>query len=225
MKKVSRELMYVFGIVFIALGAVLMEKAAFGMSMVVAPAYIVYLKLSAVWDFFTFGMAEYLLQAVLIIALSIFLRRFRLCYLLTFVTAVIYGFVLDFFMYAASFLDSAAMYVRIILYIAGLVVCAFGVASMFKTYLMPEAYELVVKELSEKLGRDTGKVKTAYDCISCAAAVALSFAFFGFGVFRGVHVGTIVCALINGRIISLISRWMDRNFAFTDSLPLRRFMK
>ena len=38
----STELAYVFGIVFVAWGVVLMEKADFGVSMVVAPAYLLY---------------------------------------------------------------------------------------------------------------------------------------------------------------------------------------
>ena len=36
----STELAYVFGIVFVAWGVVLMEKADFGVSMAVAPAYL-----------------------------------------------------------------------------------------------------------------------------------------------------------------------------------------
>ena len=60
----STELAYVFGIVFVALGVVLMEKADFGVSMVVAPAYLLYRWLSPVWSFVAFGMAEYCLQAV-----------------------------------------------------------------------------------------------------------------------------------------------------------------
>jgi len=219
------EAAYFWGVIILAIGTAFMERSDFGLSMVVAPAYIVYLKLSQVWSFFTFGMAEYLLQALLIIAMSIAFRKFRFCYLLTFVTAVIYGFVLDGFMALAAPLDGAGIPLRVILYILGLIVCAFGVASMFKTYLMPEAYELVVKEIAEKTGKGTGFVKTTYDCISCAIAVILSFAFFGFGVFRGVHIGTILCALINGKIISIISGWLDNHFEFTDSLPLRRFMK
>lgn len=55
----STELAYVFGIVFVALGVVLMEKADFGVSMVVAPAYLLYRWLSPVWSFVAFGMAEY----------------------------------------------------------------------------------------------------------------------------------------------------------------------
>ena len=43
----STELAYVFGIVFVARGVVLMEKADFGVSMVVAPAYLLYPALPA----------------------------------------------------------------------------------------------------------------------------------------------------------------------------------
>ena len=82
----STELAYVFGIVFVALGVVLMEKADFGASMVVAPAYLLYRWLSPVWSFVTFGMAEYCLQAVLLLAMCLLLR-FRVSYLFSFVTA------------------------------------------------------------------------------------------------------------------------------------------
>ena len=67
----STELAYVFGIVFVALGVVLMEKADFGASMVVAPAYLLYRWLSPVWSCVTFGMAEYCLQAVLLLAMCL----------------------------------------------------------------------------------------------------------------------------------------------------------
>lgn len=47
MKRTFRtELACVFGIVFVAWGVVLMEKADFGVSMVVAPAYLLYRWLS-----------------------------------------------------------------------------------------------------------------------------------------------------------------------------------
>lgn len=79
----STELAYVFGIVFVALGVVLMEKADFGVSMVVAPAYLLYRWLSPVWSFVAFGMAEYCLQAVLLLAMCLLLR-FRVSYLFSF---------------------------------------------------------------------------------------------------------------------------------------------
>ena len=76
MKRTFRtELAYVFGIVFVAWGVVLMEKADFGVSMVVSPAYLLYRWLSPAWSFVTFGMAEYCLQAVLLLAIRLLLRR------------------------------------------------------------------------------------------------------------------------------------------------------
>ena len=55
----SAELAYVLGIVILAFGTALMERAGFGMSMVVAPAYLLHLKLSQTLPWFTFGVSEY----------------------------------------------------------------------------------------------------------------------------------------------------------------------
>lgn len=78
MKRTFRtELACVFGIVFAAWGVVLMEKADFGVFMVVSPAYLLYRWLSPVWSFVTFGMAEYCLQTVLLLAIRLLLRHRR----------------------------------------------------------------------------------------------------------------------------------------------------
>ena len=70
-RKFYTEAAYGIGILALALGTALMERADFGMSMVVAPAYLIYLKVSSYLDWFSFGMAEYCFQAFLIIVLSI----------------------------------------------------------------------------------------------------------------------------------------------------------
>ena len=51
------ELSYLFGMLILAFGNAFMEKADFGMSMVVAPAYLLHLLVSKFLPFFTFGMA------------------------------------------------------------------------------------------------------------------------------------------------------------------------
>lgn len=89
------ETAYICGIIALALGTALMEKANFGMSMVVAPAYILYLRFSQIWSFITFGMMEYTVQAILLIIMITVLRKFKTSYLFSFVTAVIYGITLD----------------------------------------------------------------------------------------------------------------------------------
>ena len=99
------EAAYVIGIISLAFGTALMEKADFGMSMVVAPAYLIYLKVSEYLDWFSFGMAEYCFQAFLIIVLAIVLRRFKRKYLFSFITAFIYGNVLDVMMRIVDFIS------------------------------------------------------------------------------------------------------------------------
>jgi len=217
------EAAYVLGILLLAIGTAMMEKADFGMSMVVAPAYLLHLKISQRYAFFSFGMAEYMLQAALILALAVIGRRVRKTYLYSFCTAVIYGFVLDGAIALMAHAAGDTMLVRTVWYVAGMALCSAGVACLFETYIAPEAYELFVKELAEKTGRPISRVKTAYDCTSCLLSVILSFMFFGFGRFEGVKAGTIVCALVNGWLIGRISAWMHDRFNFKDGLKLRPY--
>ena len=218
------EIAYVLGLIFVALGVAFMEKPDFGVSMVVAPAYILHLKISETYSFFTFGMAEYTLQAVLLIVMMIVVRRFKVSYLFSFVTAVIYGFILDLCMMLVSHIPMDSMALRITYYTLGMVLCAIGISLFFHTYIAPEVYELFVKELAFKFRKDIHKVKTVYDICSCLVGVLLSFLFFGFGVFKGVKAGTIVCALINGTLIGLCSKFLEQKFEFTDGLEkLRKY--
>ena len=141
------EMAYIIGIVTLAFGTALMERADFGMSMVVAPAYLIYLKISDYLNWFSFGMAEYCFQAFLIIVLVIILRGFKRKYLFSFITAFIYGNVLDVMMRAVALVSANGIMPRVAFYVIGLVVCAVGVSLLFHTYISPEAYELFVKEI------------------------------------------------------------------------------
>jgi uncharacterized membrane protein YczE len=225
MKKVSfySELAYIIGIVGLALGTAFMEKANLGISMVVAPAYLLYLKLSQVWVFVTFGMAEYAVQACLLIVMVIVLRKFKLSFLFSFVTAVIYGFTLDCCMALATHIDASGFASRIMCYLIGFILCAIGVAFIFHTYIAPEAYELFVKEVSGKTHIKISRFKTGYDCVSCMIGITLSFLFFGLFHFEGVKLGTIICALVNGKAIGLISKYIEKHFDFVDVLPFRKY--
>lgn len=222
-KKFYTELSYLIGMIVLALGTALMEKANLGMSMVVAPAYILHLKISQIVPFFSFGMAEYTFQALLIIIIMLVIRRFKVSYLFSFVTAVFYGFLLDGSIYLFSFISAESMLIKLILFISGMILCSMGVALLFKTYISPEAYELFVKVISEKYNLSIFKVKTCYDCISCLLGIVLSFSFFGLWHFEGVKIGTIVCALLNGWLIGKCSSFLGRFFKFEDCFKLRSF--
>ena len=97
MKKLSKcgELLWAFGVIFIALGVAICDKANLGVSMVAAPAFVVAEALGKIFPFITVGVTEYLLQGVLLIILCLILRKFNWVFLLSFAVAFIYGYVLD----------------------------------------------------------------------------------------------------------------------------------
>ncbi len=225
-KKVcSSELAYVLGILFLALGTALMEKAGFGVSMVVAPSYLLHLKISQTYPAYTFGTSGYVFQAALLVLLAVILRRFKISSLFSFVTAVVFGYVLDFMILLLAKLPSEGFAVRSIYYVLGVLVCAAGISFLFHTYIAPEAYELFVKEVSEHFGKNINSVKTAYDICSCCLGIILSFLFFDFGHFEGVKLGTILCSLVNGRLIGMFSAFLESRYEFRDALPYRKLFE
>ena len=217
------ELSYVLGIVILAIGTVFMEHANLGMSMVVAPAYLVYLKMSQILPFFTFGMAEYTLQAVILVLMVIILRRFKITYFFSFVTAVLYGFTLDGAMILMDMFTAVVDGPRIVFFLIGMLCCSVAVSLFFHTYIAPEAYELFVKEVSGKLGVNINKFKTVYDCTSCLLAVLLSLLFFG--RLQGIGLGTVFTALFNGFLIGRFTSLCDRFFTFEDRLSLKKHFR
>lgn len=217
------ELAYVLGMVGLSLSVALMTRADFGVSMVVAPAYLLYLKLNPLLPFFTFGMAEYTLQAVLLLFTILAVKKFRPYFLFSFVTAVLYGFLLDGWMLLVQRFPADSFAVRCLWYVLGLILGAASIAFFFKTYIAPEVYELLVKELALKYSRPTHRVKTVYDCVSCAVAVVMSFAFFGLWRFEGVKLGTVICALVNGWLIGRFTALYEKGFDFRDGLPWRKY--
>ena len=82
------EIAFFLGLALLAFGTALTVYGGFGMSMVVAPAYILHLFVSQFFSWFSFGMAEYTLQAFILIILMIIMRKAKWSYLLSFASAV-----------------------------------------------------------------------------------------------------------------------------------------
>ncbi|MCF0237271.1 MAG: hypothetical protein HUK24_01620 [Sphaerochaetaceae bacterium] len=222
-RKFPSELSYFLGLTILALGVVFMEKSDFGVSMIVAPAYLLFRWLNPHWSFFTFGMAEYCLQGTILTLMAIVLRRFSLSWLFSFVTALIYGFILDTLLALFSFLPTEYLWQQGLYYVIGSLIGPLGVALMFHTYIPAEVYELFVKTVALETKGNIGKVKTIYDLCSCTIAIVMSFLIFGLWKFEGVKWGTLLCATFNGYLVGTLSSYFDRTFEFVDILPFRKY--
>ena len=208
--RIASELTYLAAIVLLALAVSLLSAADFGVSMIVAPAYLLSLKTGVV----TFGQAEYLIQAGVFLLLCLVLRKFRPIYLCSFGTCLLYGLVLDLWR-KIPFFDpqqtppgSMALEVRLLLFVAGFVLTSFSVALFFKTYLYPQVYDFFVKAIAERYGIKISLLKTIVDLSCLAASLGMTFAFFG--RIQGIGWGTLLMALFNGSLIGLFSKLLDR---------------
>ena len=216
------EWAYVVGVLMLAFATALMERGGFGMSIAVAPAYVVYLKLSEIWSFFSFGLAEYLLQGLVLTLTLILVGRVRISWVLSFGTTILYGLALDGFMAITAGIPSI-LWLQIVLYVLGFFLCVTAVGFMLHSYLPPSAYDLYTKLMTAKTGRSLSVIKTTYDVVSLAVAVLLSLLFFG--EVRGVDIGTVGGALLGGVCIRWVMVLQDRLFDFRDRFAGRPFFE
>lgn len=148
--KLPSEVVYLAAIVLLAFSVAMLTSVDFGISMIVAPAYILSLVVPI-----TFGQAEYVIQAILFVIFCIVMKNFRISYLSSFITCLLYGAVLDLFRLIPIFNPAVTppgsmdLWVRIVMFILGVPMSAFSIALFSKTYLYPEVYDLFFMGISK----------------------------------------------------------------------------
>lgn len=216
------ELAWLVGLWLLAWGTALTVWADFGVSMVVAPAYVLHLALSGTWEWFSFGVGEYVLQAAVLVVMMLLLRSIKFRYFLSFLAAILYGFLLELGIRLNGVLLPAdsAFSLQVVIYVLGDLGVCLGVALMLRTYLPPEVYELFIKEIAARGRFPVRRVKTLYDCGSLLVAVLMSLVLLG--KIEGVGIATVICALVNGYMIDKCGVVFDKIWDFRDGFSLRR---
>lgn len=220
MKKTTiyTEFAFVAGLIILAIGTAFMEYGGFGISMVAAPSYVIYLKVSQFFPAFGFGTSGYLTEALILLCMMLIIRRAKLTYLLSFVTAVTYGLVLDgIAIFTRMLPENTAL--QVALYIVGTLLCSAAISLLFRAYFPPAAHEMFVKEVAAYKKIKLPTLKTIYDCSMLLIAVLLSLVFFG--DIRGIGIGTVICAFMNGTLIRLFTALTDKFFTFRDRFSFR----
>ena len=223
------ELAYLYAVVLLALGTVLCVKANLGMSMIAVPAYC----LSALFGGMM-GFAEYIFQGALLILMCLCARQFKWQYLTSFVTALLYGGILNLFQLALSSFNPDHPAICIPLFIGGTLLVGLSVALFFNTYLAPTVYDMFVKVLCVRYKLSVKVTKTVFDCCMLLLSVVLAIfvygvfgngdlgSFWGFvGVIRsgGVYIGTVLTVCFNGLIISSFDKLLKKYISFDAKIP------
>ncbi|MBO5889495.1 MAG: hypothetical protein J6Q58_05085 [Clostridia bacterium] len=230
MKKLTKssELLWVLGVVLVALGVSICDKANLGVSMIAAPAFVISEALLSVYSGFSVGVVEYIFQGLLLIILILLLKKFNLKYLIAFLVAVIYGYVLNFFIFLLKGVVINSALTRWVLLIIGDIVTAFGVASFFKTTYPLQVYELFVTKVASVYKFNINKVKLSFDMSLLFISIILAFTLFGdantfdwstiaCSSFHSIGLGTLVTTIINSPIIAFASKVLNKIF---DNKPL-----
>ena len=228
--KKSSELLWLLGIVFVAFGVAVCSKANLGVSMIAAPAFVVFEAVSPLWGGFSVGMMEYVIQGLMLITLCLVIRRFNWRYLLAFAVAVLYGYALNFFLWLLGSPQFDTVALRWIMLIVGDLLTGFGVACFFRTYLPLQVYELFVAALVGRFRLNLNKTKWVFDITLLAISLILAFGLFGdasafdwstigYSAFHSIGLGTLVTTAINSPIITLMGKLIDRLFDPTPRFP------
>lgn len=233
MKRITKssELLWFFGIIFVALGVSICSKADLGVSMIAAPAFVVSEAIQGFSSFFNVGVTEYIIQGLMLVGLCIIVYRFNWRYLLAFAVAVLYGYTLNFFIWLLGGVEFNTVWLRWVMLIVGDIITAFGVACFFRTYMPLQVYELFVAEISDRFKISINKVKGMFDISLLVISIALALTLFGdaasfdwktigYSSFHSLGLGTLVTTLINSPIITLMGKLIDKLFD-----PSPRFAK
>lgn len=212
--KISSEIAYIFAIVALAFSVAMITITDFGVSMIVAPAYILSQKLG----FLTFGQSEYIIQGLMFVVFCILMKKVKLIYFSSFLSGIVYGAVLDLWRLIPIFNQNVTtandlqIVTRIVFFVIGMVLTSFTIAVFFKTYLYPQVYDFFVKGITEHFNLNRAKFKTCFDLTFLVVATAMSLILFR--SFVGVNFGTLIMAVLNGSIIGFFSKFLDKHFEF-----------
>lgn len=220
MKKLTlhSEIVYFVAIALLALSVAMLTSAGYGLSMLVAPAYLLSLKIGI-----TFGEAEYIIQAILFVLFCLITRRFKLAYLSSFVTCLIYGVILDLWQRIPIFnpaiypSESFDTWARILMFILGTLLTCFSVALFFKSYLYPQVYDFFVKGICERFHAKNLVVKTIFDFSLLAIGTTMTLLIFG--EFKGIYWGTLAMAVCCGTFIGFFGKLLDKIIAVKPIFP------
>ena len=231
MRKIPRsnELMWLFGTIFVALGVCICSKSDLGVSMIAAPTFIVHDAIEGLWSGFSVGTVEYLIQGLMLIALCIGVQRANWRYLLAFLVAVIYGYVLDLWLFIFKDVAFTEIWQQWVMLIVGDTITALGVACFFRTYLPLQVYELCVAEIADRYKFKINKTKWCYDIGCLILSIILAVTLFDVKSFdwstiykasyHQLGLGTIVTTIINAPIIATWGILLDKIFTYEAFFP------
>ena len=200
MKTFNRWIIYICGMLVLAMGLTLNTKAGLGVSPIISLSFAV----SEIWHL-NFGDMTFILYSIFVVGELILHRGRRLlgdlCQL---PLSLIFSRVLN--LYAALIPYEAGaepFWKNFLLLLLAIVLTGIGAAVTVNMRLVPNPGDGIVSALGETIHKEQGIAKNIFDVSCVAATCVLGLA--ASGSIVGVGVGTIAAMILVGRVISLVN--------------------
>lgn len=202
----KRYVLFIISLFFSALGVAFTKHGELGVSPISSVANVMSCK------FVSLSLGTWLViwNSVLIAGqIAILRKNFRLIQLLQVPLSFIFGWFTDFGMWVVSFIPADSYLSRLFMVIVGIIILGFGISLSVAANVIMNSGEAFVKVISDKIHKQFGNVKIAFDVICVVLALALSLVFFNFSIV-GTREGTIISALLTGIVVKLFSSKLNQ---------------
>ena len=191
-----RMIQYIAGLMTMALGVVLMKKAALG----ITPITSLPLALNEVLPVLSLGNWTILFHILCIIAIIVIQKKVTVKALLMLPVGIGFGYFIDLLLWLWSF-ETGSLPLRVLLLVVGIPVSGLGVALINDADLMLPSPDGLIRTISSVYGLKYPVVKICGDCTWVAIAVAIELSVLH--RLCAVNVGTVASALLVGRSIKV----------------------
>lgn len=190
-----------------SLGVDLMSKSEFGISTISSVPLI----FNTAFPVFSFGTWNYIFQTLLVITLMVLKRSFCPGYLFSFVVGIGFGKMIDVHNTWIQMLPDT-LPLNTVYFFTGFFLMCFGICLANNCMLPIIPTDIFPRDLSEILKKNYKTVKTAFDVCCLTTTVILSLAILHH--FYGIGVGTIFCAFLTGKTVSVIQHFIGSHVTF-----------
>lgn len=200
-----RWILYLTGLLILALGIILNTKSAFGVTPIISVPYCI----SQIRNL-NFGNASLVMYVILaIVEYLLKWDRFRAYDLLQIPLSI--GFTRLFNIFGAYLPSPSDIPGRIICLILGIVFTGVGAAMSLNARLVPNPGDGIVQAISDRVHRKVGICKNCFDigCVILTAVIGIVSA----GHLVGIGIGTIAAMIGVGRVIAVYNTLFGRRAA------------
>ena len=197
-----RYLFFALGVAINSFGIAVITKAALGTSPISSVAYVLDLAFPP-----TLGEFTFVINLVFIgIQIALLRRDFQPVQFLQIVVNVVFSALIDVSMAALGTFEPTGLAAQLAALLIGCTILAFGIAVEVAPNVIVVPGEGAVRAISSVSAKPFGSCKVAFDVTLVAIALVLSLAFFR-GI-QGLGIGTVVSALLVGRIVNIFNRFV-----------------